>query len=205
MLKDSRSYAGTVTHSDHRLVVTRIDFRDVCLCYKHHSKSVQKFNTSELASNPSIQTKYRQTLVSVLSIAVSPSDPNEDLTSLIGSMKDAAAKSIGVLSRRQRNRSDDDEVKDLSHQGYLMRQQLNSNQSTDRSALRSSINHLTNKIQKRLNELRSAAAEAVYSDITNTTDSRRMFEAVRTLNNTPEMGYTMSKGVLLVQMLVKLL
>ena len=32
--KDSRSYAGTLTYSDHRLVVTRVNFKDICLCYK---------------------------------------------------------------------------------------------------------------------------------------------------------------------------
>ena len=143
----------------------------------------QKFNTSELASNPSIQTKYRQALESTLSTVVPQQDPNEDLNNLLDSMKTAAVKSVGVLKHRLRNRSDDDEVKDLAYQRYLMRQQLNSNKSADRTFLRSAINRLTNKIQKRLRDLRSAAAEAVYDSVTNTTDSRRMFEAVRTLNN----------------------
>ena len=62
-----------------------------------------------------------------------------------------------------------------------MRQQLDNNQSVDRIALRSSINRLTNGIQKRLSELKSAAADAVYESVTNFTDSRRTFEAVRTL------------------------
>ena len=183
MLKDSRSYAGTLTYSDHRLVVTRVNFKDICLCYKRHSSSVQKFNTSELASNPSIQTKYRQALESTLSTVVPQQDPNEDLNNLLDSMKTAAVQSVGVLKRRLRNRSDNDEVKDLAYQRYLMRQQLNNNKSADRTTLRSAINRLTNKIQKRLRDLRSAAAEAVYDSVTNTTDSRRMFGAVRTLNN----------------------
>ena len=100
MLKDSRSYAGTLTYSDHRLVVTRVNFKDICLCYKRHSSSVQKFNTSELASNPSIQTKYRQALESTLSTVVPQQDPNEDLNNLLDSMKTAAVQSVGVLKRR---------------------------------------------------------------------------------------------------------
>ena len=97
-------------------------------------------------------------------------------------MKNAAVKSTGVLTRRLRNRSDEDEVKKLAYRRYLMRQQLNCNESVDWTVLRSAINRLTNRIQKRLRELRSAAAEAVYNSVTHTTDSRRMFEAVRTLN-----------------------
>ena len=182
LLKDSRSYAGTLTYSDHRLVVTRVNFKDICLCYKRHSKSSLKFNTSELTSNTNIQVKYRQSLDENLSSAVPASDPNEDLDSLLKSMKDAAVSSLGVLRHRKRNSSDDDEVKDLSRQRYLLRQQLNSNQSLDRTKLRSSINRLTNQIQQRLSALRSAAADAICDTISSTTDSRKMFEAVRTLN-----------------------
>ena len=36
-LKDSRSYAGTLTYCDHTLFVTRISFKEIYLCYKRHS------------------------------------------------------------------------------------------------------------------------------------------------------------------------
>ena len=182
MLQDSRSYAGTLTYSDHRMVVTRVNFNDISLCYKRHSKMSLKFNTSELTSNPTIQVKYRQSLDEKLSDTVPAHDPNSDLNSLLDSMKDAAKSSIGVSGPRKRNRSDDDEVKSLSNQRHLLRQQLNSNKSLDRTNLRSSINHLTNQIQKRLSAIRSAAADAICNTITTTTDSKKMFEAVRALN-----------------------
>ena len=51
LLKESRSYAGTLTYSDHRLVVTRVSFMDICLCYKRLSKSCLKFNASGPTSN----------------------------------------------------------------------------------------------------------------------------------------------------------
>ena len=182
MLQDSRSYAGTLTYSDHRLVVTRVNFKDICLCYKRHSKSSLKFNTSELTSNPTIQVKYRQSLDDNLSNTVPALDPNSDLNGLLESIKDAAKSSIGVIRHRKRNRSDDDEVKNLSSQRYLLRQQLNDNQSLDRTSLRSSINRLTNQINQRLSNIRSAAADAICNTISSTTDSKKMFEAVRTLN-----------------------
>ena len=64
---------------------------------------------------------------------------------------------------------------------YELRQQLNNNQSLDRTGLRTSINRLTNDIQKRLTELRSETVDQVCHDITSTHDSRQMFEAVRHL------------------------
>ena len=161
MLQDSRSYAGTLTYSDHRIVVTRVNFNDISLCYKRHSKMSLKFITSELTSNPSIQVIYRQSLDEKLSNTVPAHDPNCDLNGLLESMKDAAKSSIGVSGPRKRNRSDDDEVKSLSNQRHLLRQQLNSNKSLDRTNLRSSINHFTNQIQKILSAIRSAAADAI--------------------------------------------
>lgn len=60
MLQDSRSYAGCRTFSDHRLVITRVNFKNISLCYKRKPQSAIKFNTSELASNSATQTKYHQ-------------------------------------------------------------------------------------------------------------------------------------------------
>ena len=118
------------------MVVTRVNFNDISLCYKRHSKMSLKFNTSELTSNPTIQVKYRQSLDEKLSDTVPAQDPNSDLNSLLDSMKDAAKSSIGVSGPRKRNRSDDDEVKSLSIQRHLLRQQLNRNKSLDRTNLR---------------------------------------------------------------------
>ena len=123
---ESRSYAGTLTNSDHRLVVTRVSFRDICLCYKRLSKSLLNFNTSDLTSNTYIQVEHRQSLDENLSCADPASDPIEDFDSLLKSMKDAAVLSQGVLRHRKRNSSDDNEVQDLSYQRHLLRQQLNS-------------------------------------------------------------------------------
>ena len=60
-------------------------------------------------------------------------------------MKNAAVKSTSVLTRRLRNRSDEDEVKELAYRRYLMRQ-LNCNESVDWTVLRSAINRLTYQI-----------------------------------------------------------
>ncbi|KAL5253305.1 hypothetical protein ACHWQZ_G013176 [Mnemiopsis leidyi] len=114
------------------------------------------------------------------------SSPNEDLAQLLNTIKDAAKQSVGTQDRkvRLRHHSDDDEVKRMSLERHHLRQLLNNNQSIDRRSLRSSINRLTKNIQKRLKHLREAAADQICQDISNTDDSRRMFEAVRSLNNT---------------------
>ena len=186
LLVDARSYAGTHTFSDHRLVVTKLNFGKIPLCFKRPNSRNPKFNISELTSNKTMQEAYHEHLDSSLSISPVPTTPNEDLEELLGSIKDAAKESIGVQSRqlRLRHSSDDDEVKDLSHERHQLRQLLNNNKSLDRTLFRSSINYITKLISKKLKQLREAAADQICEDISNTTDSRRMFEAVRSLNKT---------------------
>ena len=60
---------------------------------------------------------------------------------------------------------------------------LNDNQSADRTSIRTIINRTQKSIQKRLKELKVRAAEHLASTIARTDESRRMFEAVRTLTN----------------------
>ena len=75
-------------------------------------------------------------------------------------IRDAANVSIGPKPKaRLKHHSSDDTLKELVDKRHDLRQLLNNNQSLDRSTLRSSINHLTNSIQSRLVEVRSAQAD----------------------------------------------
>ena len=114
---------------------------------------------------------------------MSPSDdPNADLQKLFSCVRNAAHESVGPRPKsRLKHHSSDETLLHLVERRHELRQQLNNHQSLDRSGLRSSINRLTNDIQKRLNELRANAADQVCSDITSTHDARKMFEAVRHL------------------------
>ena len=62
-------------------------------------------------------------------------------------------------------------------------QQLNNNQICDRSPTRTLINKTQKCIQKRLTELKVNTADSLVETIANTDETRKMFEAVRVLNN----------------------
>jgi hypothetical protein len=67
MLVDARSYAGTYTYSDHKLLVAKIDFGKVHLCFKRPKTTKIKFNTTELTSNGAMQGKFHSELDEALS------------------------------------------------------------------------------------------------------------------------------------------
>ena len=182
LLSQSRTYAGTKTFSDHKLVIARINFNNIHLCFKPKQRRVPSYNISELVSNKDMQHKYHLALDGKFSNFRTSNDPNADLQNLMSHIRDAANVSIGPKPKaRLKHHSSDDTLKELVDKRHDLRQLLNNNQSLDRSTLRSSINHLTNSIQSRLVEVRSAQADQTYSEITNTNDSRKMFEAVRHL------------------------
>ena len=82
----------------------------------------------------------------------------------------------------------------------MLRQQLNNNKALDRTSLRTAINHTTKQISKRLKHFREDAADQICKDMSNTTDSRKMFEAVRSLNSTKtpvSMGVHNEQGCLI--------
>ena len=100
-------------------------------------------------------------------------------------VRNAAHESVGPKPKsRLKHHSSDETLLSLVERRYELRQQPNNNQSLDRTGLQTSINHLTNDIQKRLTELRSETVDQVCHNITSTActrsthDSRQMFEAV---------------------------
>ena len=102
---------------------------------------------------------------------------------MFDTVKASAETTVGLVKKRSRHQSNDDLVKELAKERQTLILQLNNNESRDRTTLRANINRKKNEIQKRLKTLREAAADELYATIRNTHESRQMFEAVRSVNN----------------------
>ena len=187
ILTDARSYGGAQTYTDHRIVVMRMCFKNIASCFQNKKKHVKKFNISELVSNREMQQSYKESLDFNLPETTPPPtpppSPTEELTFLFETVKACAEETVGVVKSRSRHQSNDDLVKELAKERQALILQLNNNESRDRTILRAKINRKKNDIQKRLKELREAAADELYAAISNTHESRQMFEAVRKVNN----------------------
>ena len=187
ILTDARSYGGALTYSDHRMVVMRMQFKDISLCFQKNKFSSKKFNISELVSNREMQHSYRESLNNNLLDTTPPTtpppSPTEELTFLFDTVKASAEETVGVVRNRSRHQSNDDLVQELAKERQALILQLNNNESRDRTTLRAAINRKKNEIKKRLKTLREAAADELYATIRNTHESRQMFEAVRSVNN----------------------
>jgi hypothetical protein len=112
-------------------------------------------------------------------------DCNTRMDDLVASLKSAAQKTIGKKSRgKPRDYCNDSEIVTMSKNRHKLLQKLKqSNASDNRKTLRAEINKLKNLISKRLLCLKEQYAQELAEVITNTDESRRMFEAVRQLKN----------------------
>ena len=188
-LTNARSYFGTLTDSDHKLVCARFMFQNRHLTFAKRCKSDPKYECSSLTSRIDLQTVFsKQVSENVSDEMSSLSDPqidcNTKVEKLVTSLKSAAAKVIGLrCTDKPPDHCNDEEVRQMSEHRRKLRLQLNNNSSSDRSSIRAEINKLKNQITKRLKHLKELRAEQLAESINNTDESRRMFEAVRELKN----------------------
>ena len=186
LLQNSRSYAGTITDSDHKLVVTRVDFGRRCASFKRQNNKKTTFECSLLSCNSDNQITYQQCISETLENSCSHElNANDRMLQLQQCVKTCATKVIGRKATQKRpNYTNDHIVVQLSQQRHKLRLQLNNNDiCVDKAALRREINLLKNKIKKRLKALHNDEAKHLAEQITSTDSSRQMFEAMRQLAN----------------------
>ena len=185
VLQDARSYAGAKLSSDHKIVMARLDFSTPYLIHKR-KPSRTLYDISHLTCNMSTQRAYQDSLNTKLGMSSTNSsdDPSLKLQSLLDTVRSTAVEIVGF--RRPQHRahfSNDVTVVELVEKRKRLRLQLNTNTSEDRASLRHLINCTQKSIQKRLQEIRAQAADNLANTIALTDEARRMFEAVRVLNN----------------------
>ena len=184
-LQDARAYAGAKLNSDHKIVMARLDLDEP---YLTHKRKVARtvYNISNLTCNRETQKAYQNCLNNKLEhtdVSVSAT-PSERLINLLSTVKSTAAEIVGTVRPLQRaNYSNDSLVVELVHRRKNLRLQLNTNASRDHSQTRTRINKTQKAIQKRLKELKEHAADNLVNTIALTDEARKMFEAVRVLNN----------------------
>ncbi|KAL5255329.1 hypothetical protein ACHWQZ_G014669 [Mnemiopsis leidyi] len=184
MLVNSRSFRGTTTDSDHRIVITKINLGFRFMAFKRPKSNIIKYDSSRLASDKDVQTKYQACLGKLISSTLKTSDePNQQLATIVECISKSAVQEIGIVKRStKRAHTNDPQVVSLVEERHKLRLLLNNNDlCVDRKVLRRNINQLKRKINRRLKEVNDHIAETLAKEITSTDSSRRMFEAVRQL------------------------
>ena len=174
VLQDARSYAGAKIYTDHKIVMARLDLSKPYMIHRRNQTCTQ-FDISHLTCNRNTQLQYQHTLntklrTEDLDATIGPTSKFENLLSVV---KSTAAEIVGTRKPHQRaNYSGDCKVVELVKKRKLLRLQLNTNCSDDRTGIRSQINRTQKVIKHHLRDIKAQAAENLTNTITSTDESR---------------------------------
>ena len=185
-LNDARSYSGTTTFSDHRLVLAKLNLN-------WYRKTVKKSRTRKIdfsKLNDAEQRRMYQDSVSSKLMNTTPIDVQEKWTSITTACTEA---SIEVLGYQERNIPSKPihhhEVQALSKEQKLLRERFNSATNAEqRNALRIQRNQKMREIKAKIRELENARLLADIDEIEACKDdSNRMYKAIRkSIRNKPK-------------------
>ena len=182
ILVNARSHGGTLTSSDHKMVIARFSLQNMALAFPR-KKCVKRLNANCLASSLSARANYNTGIRELFETTPVHTDPNTEMNSILSMLKTAAEENVGfVPKKRQPHHSTDALVVSLSEQRKKLRLNLNSsNKSAETSVMRRQINKCQSDIKKRLKHLDECRADAVAEEINSTDSTRAMFAATRQL------------------------
>ena len=181
LMKDARSYAGAEHKSDHRIVVCRLTLDKYYLVFKKKPPAAVKHCVTSLWSDRDLRHQYQDAIRQTVNSKEYPDDPSERLDMLEADIKDCAEKTLGIQKgTRKPYHSDDPKIKALVRKKNDLRSNINSSADQRREIMKD-VRLVERDIRKRLVEVQDLEADRLAEIITNTDDTRQMFEASRTL------------------------
>ena len=183
MLKDARSYAGAEHKYDHRIVVCRLVLNKYYLVFKKKPDKVVKYCTSTLWTDHDLRNQYQASIRQTVTSKEYPDNPSDIVDTLVKDLKACAGKTLGEQKNsRKPYHSDDTQIKHLLKKKGDLRSNINANSDAEiRREIKKDFRLVERDIRKRLVKVQNLEADRLASIITNTDDTRQMFEASRTL------------------------
>ena len=183
ILTDSRSYSGTETYSDHRLVVTRLDakwFKIYKTMPKLH-QSTKRFNTAQLTTSIETKQQYQNLLREKLLNAPETDNKWERLKNIITS---TAEETIGYKQhlKNHQNRVHNEEIHQLSLQkkNLHLKSKNSTNQQTAQN-LKRQCNQISHQIRSKIKQNHEQKLNSIIEDIEGAQKDTKMFKAVQNL------------------------
>ena len=182
-LSDARSFAGTLTNSDHRLVRVNIDFSS-----KHFKKTPLKranvkFHTDRL-QDENTKTKFQESCSKFLNQCKTNPSPQEGLENINSSLLKAANETILPINRKFGDRHCP-EIEKLSNKQKEIRLLINNNPEPCQN-LKAERNKIFKQIREKTLENANKRIDDLVDKIDNcATGSAQMFEAVKSIFRKP--------------------
>lgn len=177
-LLDARSFNGTLTYSDHRIVISSFDLRTFQLHTQKKPKAdAIKFNARELAVNEEKRIVYREDLSSKLRAMNDDCEWNE----IVCALRESANKTLDDGYTKV-SKSDDSEIRQLSVKQKELRLKI---ENTRDVAIRREKKHERNLVLKEIRvkqkQKQESEIDRIAEEINNASHSQKMYKAVKYL------------------------
>ena len=189
---DARSYGGTVTKSDHKLVIATMTIKWPTT-RKH--KSEPQINYSNI-TNTEIQEKYKSRAQEIFNTKQQPTNPKQRWTRIVESSIEAAKEVLGTNKQQQNINPQQGEISELSTKQKDLKIQIeNTTNVQQKQELRKQRNQTMTSIHRLTQKHENDILDSKLKHIENTADdSRRMFMAIQDLQK-----YNKKKDKLLIE------
>ena len=197
LLVNSRSYAGTLLSSDHKLVKTSlVDLLVRRKIWKKElrNEKVKTINVAPIVTNEQRREKYQHTLdeklTRVINVGVETTSTTERLADKLKEIqvviKQAGEESVGFLTNTRQRKNNDPELSVLSKQQKELRLKIQNTKDPPKKAkLKSERNKILHNIRKRKIEQKNIEIDKQIEYIDTAQCDRAMFKATKLLNQKP--------------------
>lgn len=182
LIQNSRSYGGTETNTDHKLLITNVNLKWKKL--KRHKTSTNKINISKL-QNDDVKMQYKIILKEKITQELKEHEtPQETWTRMTKTILETAKTTIGYKDK-QHNHITSEEIKSLHQKQKKLKLDIESTISKEKKQkLKKERNQLLNKIKYTIKDHNNKQIEEEIKQIESyKDDSNRCHQAVRVLKS----------------------
>ena len=186
-ITNARSYAGTETASDHRLVITNMNVKWATL-YKN-SKAIKgnpKFNIKKLVQDNEAQNQYKQKIQQAIQTETTTTNLPQQAANRWERTKEiikkAAEESVGYIRNPPKNQLPDELLQEWSMQQKESRLQIEKSKDSTKILSLKAERKAILKQKKRKKELREKEIDEILKEVDSTKDDNKMFKAIKALH-----------------------
>ena len=184
-LRNSRSYSGTETTSDHRIVITRMEIHWPRL-YKQQTNmegNEKKIDIQKLVRSKEIQEKYKDSIRNKLDQHQGKEySNNQKWENLKDIMKTSAEETVGYVKRLRKDEMEDQQIEEMSKKQKKLRVEKENSKDTSKvKILKKERKSILKKITTRMKNLREEKIKNIINEVESAKDDTRMFKAVKEL------------------------
>ena len=177
-LTNARSYKGTKTDSDHRLLVCRMNIDKYMIYSKKKEENNHKIDIELLRVDENTRMKYQDEL----STEIDKLKEKRYWNDISKCITKTAEKVMGLKKTRVNQKTTDKMIAQMSEEQKQLRMKISNTDDLGKmKAMKSERNQILHKIQKRIIELRDKEIDNKIKEIDSYKDDTKMFKAVEHL------------------------